>query len=172
MEPKSKGLLSARRIVRGPDILQRTGVSGMTLRRWEAQGLFPKRFKLSAASGRYGACGWDEDEIDAWFVGRGISRDVGSGGFEPAPADPDLTLLGHRLEVSLDFLARQLTRVLDEQRGMREEMRSFRDDMTVLTAIALRLENSVNSLTAQVGTMVAQHRRFDDRLRALEDERR
>jgi hypothetical protein len=74
--------------------------------------------------------------------------------------------------VSLEFLARQITRVLDEQRGMREEMRSFRDDMTVLTAIGLRLENNVNSLAAQVSTMVAQHRRFDDRLRALEDERR
>lgn len=55
--------------------------------------------------------------------------------------------------------------------AMQQEMRSFRDDMTILTAIALRLENSVNSLTAQVGTMVAQHRRFDARLRALEDER-
>ena len=74
--------------------------------------------------------------------------------------------------ITLEFLARQITRVLDEQRGLREEIRFFRDDMTVITAIALRLENSVNSLAGQVGTMVGQHRRFDDRLRALENERR
>jgi hypothetical protein len=78
--------------------------------------------------------------------------------------------------VTLEFLGRQQERILAEMRAefrvTRAEMQNFRDDMTVLTAIALRLENSVNSLAVQVGTMVQQHRRFDERLRALEDERR
>jgi hypothetical protein len=44
--------------------------------------------------------------------------------------------------VTLDFLARQQSRILDE-------MASFRDDLTVLTAITARVEASVSALITE-----------------------
>jgi hypothetical protein len=65
--------------------------------------------------------------------------------------------------ITLEFLARQLERVLTEQAAMR-------DDMHVLTAIALRHENTLKDVLAQMRAMVAQHQRFNDRLRRLEEQ--
>ena len=48
-------------------------------------------------------------------------------------------------------------------------MREFRDQMTVQTAILLRLETAQNSMAEQLRAMVLQHQRFDNRLRALEE---
>ena len=39
--------------------------------------------------------------------------------------------------ITLDFLARQQQRLLDEMSFMRDEMGSFRDDMQVLTAMVM-----------------------------------
>jgi hypothetical protein len=65
--------------------------------------------------------------------------------------------------VTLEFLARQLDRVLTEQAAMR-------DDIRVLTAIVLRHENTLVDMLQQMRTMVAQHQRFNDRLRRLEEQ--
>jgi hypothetical protein len=63
--------------------------------------------------------------------------------------------------VTLEFLARQQVRLL-------EEMASFRDDMTVLTAIATRVEASLSALITETRAMHSRHARLDRRVRALE----
>jgi hypothetical protein len=63
--------------------------------------------------------------------------------------------------VTLEFLARQLDRVITDQAAMR-------DDIRVLTTIALRHENTLVDMLQQMRVMVAQHQRFSDRLRRLE----
>ncbi|HVH74057.1 MAG TPA: hypothetical protein VM755_03995 [Stellaceae bacterium] len=65
--------------------------------------------------------------------------------------------------VTLEFLAAQIERVLAEQAGMR-------DDIRVLTAIVLRHENTLKDMLEQIRAMVAQHQRFNDRLRRLEEQ--
>jgi hypothetical protein len=74
--------------------------------------------------------------------------------------------------VTLDFLAHQI-------RGMRDDVLSLKEDMSVLTAIVLRLERDAarreardEDMLAQMRAMVRQHQRFSERLRALEEERR
>jgi hypothetical protein len=71
--------------------------------------------------------------------------------------------------VTLEFLGAQMERLLADQAAMR-------DDIRVLTAIALRHENTLNymreemrDMLRQMSAMVAQHSRFDDRLRRLEE---
>ncbi len=46
------------RIVRPVEVAQLVGLSGMHIRRLEAAGTFPKRFKICENSGKYGATGW------------------------------------------------------------------------------------------------------------------
>ena len=72
--------------------------------------------------------------------------------------------------VTLDFLGAQMERMLADQAAMR-------DDVRVLTATALRHENTLKSMAeemrdilAQMRAMVAQHSRFNDRLRRLEEQ--
>jgi hypothetical protein len=65
--------------------------------------------------------------------------------------------------VTLEFPGKQLERVIAEQNAMR-------DDLRVLTTIVLRLEGTVNGVLDQLHAMVAQHQRFDARLRRLEEE--
>lgn len=72
--------------------------------------------------------------------------------------------------VTLEFLARQLERVIADQAAMR-------DDIHVLTAIALRhettltrLDETMQAILGQMRAMVAQHQRFNDRLRRLEEQ--
>ena len=66
--------------------------------------------------------------------------------------------------VTLEFLGKQLDRVIAEQNATR-------DDLRVLTTIVLRLDGTVNSVLDQLHAMVAQHQRFDARLRRLEEAR-
>ena len=66
--------------------------------------------------------------------------------------------------VTLDFIGKQLERVIAEQSSMR-------DDLRVLTTIVLRLEGTLNGVLDQLHAMVSQHQRFDARLRQLEEER-
>ncbi len=70
--------------------------------------------------------------------------------------------------VTLEFLGAQMERLLADQAAMR-------DDIRVLTAIVLRHENTLKSISDQMRdilnqmrTMVAQHQRFNDRLHRLE----
>jgi hypothetical protein len=65
--------------------------------------------------------------------------------------------------VTLEFPGKQLERVIAEQNAMR-------DDLRVLTTIVLRLEGTVNGVLDQLHAMVAQHQRFDARLRRVEEE--
>lgn len=65
--------------------------------------------------------------------------------------------------ITLEFIARQLDRVLADHA-------EFRDDMRVLTAIVLRHENMLKDMLDQITAMVTQHRRFSDRLRRLEEQ--
>jgi hypothetical protein len=65
------------------------------------------------------------------------------------------------VEVTLDFLARQQAQILSE-------MAAFRDDIRLLTQIAMRQEANISSLATQFGTMYLQIQRFGDRIRALE----
>ena len=63
--------------------------------------------------------------------------------------------------VTLEFLARQQARLLDE-------MASFRDDMTVLTAIVIRIDGTLTALLAENRAVHSQHARLANRVRALE----
>jgi len=65
--------------------------------------------------------------------------------------------------VTLEFLGAQMERMLAEQAAMR-------DDIRVLTAIVLRHENTLVDMLQQIRAMVAQHQRFNDRLRRLEEQ--
>ena len=55
--------------------------------------------------------------------------------------------------VTLEFLGKQLERVIAEQN-------SIRDDLRVLTTIVLRLEGTLNGVLDQLHAMVSQHPRF------------
>jgi len=64
--------------------------------------------------------------------------------------------------VTLEFLAAQQRRILDE-------IASLRDDIKVLTAIVLRHEETLIRVLEQMTAMVAQNARIVDRLRALDE---
>jgi len=64
------------RFIRPAETARRVGVCPMTLWRWEAAGIFPKRFKLNATAGLYGAAAHDAAEVDAWFESRRASRET------------------------------------------------------------------------------------------------
>lgn len=53
------------RILRQPEVLARTGLSGATLRREEAAGRFPQRVQLSRR-----AVGWPLTAVLEWLRGR------------------------------------------------------------------------------------------------------
>ena len=75
--------------------------------------------------------------------------------------------------VTLEFLARQQQRLLEEMRSefrsVRDEMASFRDDMQVLTAMVMRLDGTVGRLLTEVRAMHSQHNRLANRVRRLEE---
>jgi hypothetical protein len=64
--------------------------------------------------------------------------------------------------VTLEFLAAQQRRLLDE-------LALLRDDIKVLTAIVLRHEETMIRILEQITAMVGQNARSVDRLRALEE---
>jgi hypothetical protein len=71
--------------------------------------------------------------------------------------------------ITLEFLAVQQRRILDEMASTRGEMASMRDDIRVMTAIVLRHEETLIRILEQITAMVAQNARVVDRLRALDD---
>ena len=73
--------------------------------------------------------------------------------------------------VTLEFLGAQFERVFEELRSIRAEQQSFREDMSVLTAIVLRHDATLNGILEQLHAMTAQLNRIDTRLRRLEQER-
>ena len=64
--------------------------------------------------------------------------------------------------VTLEFLARQQARLLDE-------VASFRDDMAVLMAITMRVDGSLSSLVTEVRATHSRHARLERRVKAVED---
>ena len=66
--------------------------------------------------------------------------------------------------VTLEFLGKQLVRVIAEPN-------STRDDLRVLTTIVLCLVGTLNGVLDQMRAMVSQHQCFDARSRRLEEER-
>ena len=60
------------RIVRPAEAEQLTGYCDVHLRRLEARGEFPRRFKLADGGGPYGAVGWRLSDIEGW-IGRRAS---------------------------------------------------------------------------------------------------
>jgi hypothetical protein len=80
--------------------------------------------------------------------------------------------------VTLEFLAAQQQRVLDELGAVRVEMAvqrtefvTIRDDITVLTAVVMRQENTLKAILDQLRTMTTQQHRFGEPLRQIEEER-
>lgn len=65
-------------------------------------------------------------------------------------------------EVDLNFLAKQVDRVLTEIGSMRE-------DMTVMMGILQRLDHSIASMGTQLTDMHAYNRRVEDRVHKLEE---
>lgn len=59
---------SSDRFLRQPEVLQRIGVSWVTILRWEKQGLFPRRRKIGPR-----LVAWLETEVDQWVANREIS---------------------------------------------------------------------------------------------------
>jgi hypothetical protein len=64
--------------------------------------------------------------------------------------------------ITLEFLAAQQRRILDE-------IASTRDDIKVPTAIVLRHEETLIRVLEQMTAMLAQNARIVDRLRALDE---
>jgi hypothetical protein len=78
--------------------------------------------------------------------------------------------------ITLEFLAAQQRRTLDElgairveMAAMRTEFVTIRDDITLLTALVVRQENTLKAVLDQLRTMTTQPHRFGDRLRQLEE---
>ena len=65
-------------------------------------------------------------------------------------------------DINLDFLARQMERVLTE-------IGSLRDDMSVLTALSLRLDATMTGVQQELRATHTQIQRMNDRVRKLED---
>lgn len=65
-------------------------------------------------------------------------------------------------DINLDFLARQMERVLTE-------IGSLRDDMSVLTALSLRLDATMTGVQQELRATHKQIQRMNDRVRKLED---
>jgi hypothetical protein len=72
-------------------------------------------------------------------------------------------------EVTLDFIAEQLARVLNEQRGMRDTLVELRDEMSVQTNILLRLEHRDRTVDGDLLKLLAQVERLQARVKVLED---
>lgn len=73
--------------------------------------------------------------------------------------------------ITLEFQGAQFERVFSDLRAIRAGQQSFREDMTVLTAIVLRHDATLNGILDQLHVMTAPLNRIDSRLRRLEEER-
>jgi len=65
-------------------------------------------------------------------------------------------------ETNLEFLVRQVERVI-------ADVGSLRDDMSVLTALALRLDATMTGVQQELRATHTQIQRMNDRVRKLED---
>jgi hypothetical protein len=63
--------------------------------------------------------------------------------------------------IDLTFVARQLRQVMTD-------VSSMRDDMSVLTAIVMRQDGTLNAILGELRAMHSQHSRLGNRVRGLE----
>lgn len=71
-------------------------------------------------------------------------------------------------EITLEFLASQQVKLLDEARAMRSEMGQMRDDIRVMAAIVQRLDGTVQGLVSEVRAEHSRHDRLARRVDELE----
>ena len=71
-------------------------------------------------------------------------------------------------EVTLEFLASQQVKLLEEARAMRNEMGQVRDDVRVMAAIVQRLDGTVQGLVSEVRAEHSRHDRLARRVDELE----
>jgi hypothetical protein len=67
-----------------------------------------------------------------------------------------------------DDLPPDLSLLVRQQRQLLSEMGSIRDDIAVLTAVAMRQDGTLSSLLTEVRAMHSQHSRLDNRVRQIE----
>ena len=72
-------------------------------------------------------------------------------------------------DVTLDFLGEQLKRVLDELTGLRDDVRSMRDQLFVQGGILLRLEHRDRTADGETLALQQQVQRLQRRVEALEE---
>ena len=63
-----------------------------------------------------------------------------------------------------------LTLLARQQRQLLTEMGSMRDDLAVLTAVAMRQDGTLGALLTEVRAMHSQHSRLANRVRDLESQ--
>jgi predicted DNA-binding transcriptional regulator AlpA len=73
------------RVMRHDEVKALTGYTETHLRRLEAQGRFPRRFKLNPAGGVGGSVGWSYVEVMAWLEERRRSRELAQAVTPQAP---------------------------------------------------------------------------------------
>lgn len=78
--------------------------------------------------------------------------------------------------ITLDFLAAQQQRILDELATVRTQMTTLqtdvsliKDDIGVLSAMAQRQDRATKALLELVNTLAQQQNRFEERLRRIEE---
>ena len=73
--------------------------------------------------------------------------------------------------ISPEFLAAQMEKLLSEQRAVGQQQAALRDDMTVLLGMVQRLDGTVQGLVTEVRAMHSRHARLEQRVGDLEKER-
>ena len=73
--------------------------------------------------------------------------------------------------ITLEFIARQQQRMIEEMGSMRDAMGTMRCDMQVLTAMVMRLDGTVGLVLTELRAMYSQHNRLASRVRRLEEQR-
>ena len=69
-----------------------------------------------------------------------------------------------------DDTSPDLSLIARQQRQIIAELGSVRDDMNVLTAIAMRQDHTLSALLTEIRAMHSQHSRLASRVRILEGE--
>jgi polyhydroxyalkanoate synthesis regulator phasin len=72
-------------------------------------------------------------------------------------------------EITLDFLGAQMERLMAEMRGVRGDIASLRDDINVLTAIAMRQDGTLIGLQTEMRATHSQIQRIERRVSRLEE---
>jgi hypothetical protein len=62
--------------------------------------------------------------------------------------------------ITLDFLAEQQRLIIDEIRSFRAEMRGFREDMEVQSAIIRRMDGTMQGVVGELRALAAQQSRL------------